>query len=241
MWAAAGAWFTFYAAMMTSRTQNQNAVMNLIAGLEAELELITFWASGADEDLGYLQLQTAAQLAREHEDWFNPSRQIFRFEAPALEALTTSPQLSRLTPLIKPLVRLNYSIRRVFDLHSELRTFAVAHPHLYKSVVRKLSAKTPVKGCTQDEQVYMEHIFGMNRKIHQELIGGTDSTDDFCLYKSFRCAKTAIATFKKELRPEPVPWWYLLLHLSAGFLALNGMWQILRWFDVPTAFRHLMR
>lgn len=241
MWAAAGAWFTFYAQVMTSRTQNQNAIMNLIAGLEAELELISFWAGGAEGDLGYLQSQTEGQLTREHEDWFNPSRQIFKFEAPALEALTTSAQLSRLTPLIKPLVRLNYSIRRVFDLHSELRTFALAHPQLYESVVRKLSVKIPVKGCTQDEQVYMNHIFGMNRNIHQRLIGGADSSDDFCLYKSFRSAKTAVATFKEGLRPEPVPRWYWLLHLSAGFLALNGMWQILRWFDVPTVFRHLVR
>ena len=237
MWGAAGAWFTFFAARMSSRGQNRDAIANLIAGIEAELALVSLWASGSEGDLGYLQAKTIPELTGEHEDWFHPSRQIFGFDAPALSALTTSAELHLLTPLITPLVRLNYSIRRVFDLHSELRAFALAHPALYDSVERKLAKKPNV--YTEEEKVYMGHIFGLNRRVHQQLIGGADSTDDSCLYKSFRNAKAVVEKFKAEFRPQSFPCWYWLLHFIAAILALNGLWQILRWFDVPALLRQL--
>jgi len=201
-----------------------------MAGIEAELDLVSEWASGGEHDLGYLQSKTKIELTKEHPDWFNPSRQIFSFDTPSLQSFTRSAQLRLLAEIVLPLVRLNYSIRRLFDLHNELRTFANSNPELYSSVFKKL-ATTPAP-FTDEEQVYMNIIFERNLRIHQQLIGGSDSVDVLCLYKSFRTARRAIAEFKAKLRCEPLPGWYWLLHVIAIFLALNGFWQVARWFNV---------
>lgn len=235
IWAAAGAWFTFFTAARGSRKQNYEGILNLIAGIEAELELVSDWASGGETDVGYLQSKTPVELTREHEDWFYPSRQIFSFDTPSLQSFTTSAQLRHLTGIVRPLVRLNYSIHRIFDLHNELRTFVNSHPDLYDRVLKKLAQKP--NAYTPDELVYMNIIFGMNLRIHQQLIGGADSQDELCLYKAFRIARKAVSDFKTKLRPEPLPKWYWLLHVIAAYLALNGLWQIARWFDIMKRLR----
>jgi hypothetical protein len=60
----------------------------------------------------------------------------------------------------------------------------------------------------------MNIIFGFNLRIHQQLIGGADSTDDLCLYKAFRAARHAVEEFKQHAKPERFhfvvpPFWYL--------------------------------
>jgi hypothetical protein len=201
--------------------------MNLLAGIDAELELVSLWASGADGDKGYLQGHTNEQLAKQHSDWFHPSRQIFTFDSPSLQSFTTSTHLRHLASLVRPLVRLNYAIRRVFDLHDELRRFVNSHPNLYDSVFKKLATVPNV--YTSDEQVYMNIVFEKNRRIHEQLIGGEDSTDELCLYKAYRSAKKSIVEFKAKARPDPLPWWYWLLTVVAGIFAVMGGWELVRW------------
>ena len=46
LWAAAGAWFAYVAAAVSSRQEAYQGVLNLIAGLEAELHLVSEWAAG---------------------------------------------------------------------------------------------------------------------------------------------------------------------------------------------------
>jgi hypothetical protein len=87
-------------------------------------------------------------------------------------------------------------------------------------------------GLTPQEQVYVNHIYMMNESIHQGLIGGADSPDEVCLYKAFRDARRALREFKETLRPEPLPSGFWLLHILAGALALDGLWQVLRWFGI---------
>lgn len=113
MWAASGAWFTYVAAAVASRQQIYEGILNLIEGLEAELALVSEWAAGDEGNQGYLT-KTRAQLAQEHTDWFNPSRAVFKFSTPTLGNLTNSPYARSLTPIVRPFVMLNHSIRRLF-------------------------------------------------------------------------------------------------------------------------------
>jgi hypothetical protein len=144
-----------------------------------------------------------------------------------LQSFTASAQRRHLSEVVRPLVRLNYSIRRVFDLNNELRIFANSHPELYDNVTKKL-AKVP-NVFTAEERVYMNLVFGFNLRIHQQLIGGKDSTDDLCLYKAFRTAQHAVADFKAKVLPEPLPRWYWLLHIVAAVFAAMGAWEVGRW------------
>jgi hypothetical protein len=234
LWSAAGAWFTYVAAAVSSRQQTYEGVLNLIAGLEAELELVSEWASGGDQDQGYLQSKSQQQLIDEHDDWFNPTRLIFTFETPTLSSLTSSPQARSVNSLVRPFVLLNYSIRRLLDFLSHYQTFVASAPALYQSVAKKMST-APRNAYSPEEQVYMNFVFGMNLKIHQLLIGGADSTDELCLYKAFRNARTALEEFTLALRREKLPRAYWILHIVAAGLALDGIWQVLRRFALwPT-------
>jgi hypothetical protein len=246
--AASGAWFTYVAAELASRQKTYEGIRSLIQGLEAELELVSQWASGEEGSQGYLQ-KNRAQLSKEHTDWFNPSRAIFKFSTPTLSNVTDSPYASYLTPIIKPLVMLNHSIRRLFDNIDRYQMFVFGHAEKYQSTLPKFAISPPnVRisvmptsiasphpsqiGLTPDEQVYVNHIYMMNEAIHQGIIGGADSTDENCLYRSFRTARTALQTFKGELRRERLPRKFWVLHVVAGALALMGVWQVLRWFGV---------
>jgi hypothetical protein len=70
LWSASGAWFTFVSAVKSSRQQTYEGVVNLVAGIEAELSLVEGWAAGQEGAVGYLQ-KSDADLAKEHSDWFN--------------------------------------------------------------------------------------------------------------------------------------------------------------------------
>jgi hypothetical protein len=248
MWAASAAWFTYVAAAVASRQQTYEGILNLIEGLEAELALVSQWAAGDDGNQGYL-LKTRAQLVKEHRDWFNPSRSVFKFSTPVLNDVTNSLYAKFLTPIIRPLVMLNHSIRRVFENIDRYHAFVFGDIAKYQSVLPKFAVNpvnlgastTPMTivspdpaqmGLTPEEQVYVNHIFMMNEWIHQITIGGADSPDEFCLYKAFRTARKALQEFKGRLKREPLPKWFLLLHIVAGALVWIGIWQVLRWFGI---------
>jgi len=250
LWAAAGAWFTYVATALDSRRKTYEDVSNLILGVEVELELVSEWARGGEEDQGYLRA-TRGQLIREHPDWFNPSRSIFTFDAPNLNRLTSSLHVKSMATVIRPLFRLSYSIRRLFDYLDKYQTVAMSDITLYQAVLEKFAPKTspldvfaslpPENIVTpppwkieweRKERAYINLIFMMNESIHQFLIGGADSSDELCLYKAYRSAKGALQTFKGLLRREPLPVWYWALHLVAGWLALDGLWQVLRWYEL---------
>jgi hypothetical protein len=227
LWGAAGAWATFVSAEIRSRQQTYEGVNNLIAGIEAELSLVEDWASGKEGDVGYLQSKSFDELAKEHTDWFNPSRQIFSFDTPALSGFTNSPYIRLLSSVIPAFVRLNHSIRALFDFVKIYQTFVHADPALYSEVFTSVSAgKRPP---TDAGTIYSNIVFGMNKTIHQDLIGGIDSQKVDCLYKAFRRARKTLEEFKGGWRREALPKWYWVLHVLAVFLALNGAWQVWRW------------
>jgi hypothetical protein len=210
-------------------------VLNLIAGIGAELDLVERWASGGEGEgeQGYLKSDDNQELVSKHPDWFNPSRHIYTFPSPTLNNFTNSPFMSRLLPIVPPLVRLSYSIHRLFDyVTTTYNPFVASDPTSYQEVVRKLSTGVPVKGLTSNEQVYVNFVFGMNRTIHQGLIGGADSTDEFCLYKAFRNARNAVASFRAALHPEPLPRWYCILHAVATYLIAVSVVEVSRWLNL---------
>lgn len=249
----AGAWATYALDSWASRRQDHAALMNLIAGIEAELALASEWACGDEGNQGNLLSKTRGQLLKEQPDWFYPNRRIFTFETPALSTLTSSPYAKSVGALLPSFVSLNHSIRRLLDYTAGLNTLAMADLDLYMGSIKKLSphsdpaelvsSTTPEKilvtlpdkdaGWTERELDYLNYVFGMNEKIHQQLIGGADSTSDLCLYKSFRAARKELQEFTaSHQKPQGQPQWYWILHLVASFFFLNGIWQILRWFEI---------
>lgn len=130
---------------------------------------------------------------------------------------------------MQPLVRLNYSFRRLLDLHADYRAFATSNPTLYASVFKKLKTKP---GFSAEEQDYLNVVFDMNLRMHRDLIGGAKSTDQLCLYRAYRSAKEALDQFERKLGPEPLPRWFWILHILATWFAINGAWQVLRWFSL---------
>jgi hypothetical protein len=218
VWAAAGAWFTYVAAALDSRRKTYDGICNVIEGLEAELSLVSDWASGEEGSAGYVEA-TRAQLVQAHPDWFNPSRTVFTFSTPNLTSLTSSPYTKPMRGIMRPFVLLNHSIHRLFDYIGQYQAFVMGDVTLYQVVLEKfapqtsplhLAASVPPQKIVipppckiqwdPKERVYINHIFMMNEAIHQRLIGGADSKDELCLYKSFRSARGALETFKKSLR-----------------------------------------
>jgi hypothetical protein len=226
---AAGAWFTFVATAYTSRRDTYEGIRNLLVGLKVELDFITKWASGDEGDPGYVLPTDLAELVKAKPEWFNPSRYIFTFETPTLQHFTLSPYVRHLTSVVKPLVMLNYSFRRLLDLHADYRSFATSNPALYASVFKKFKNK---KEYSIEEQDYLNVLFDMNLRMHRDLIGGEKSSDQLCLYRAYRSAKEALEQLETKLRPGPLPRWFLILHIFAACLAINGVWQVLRWFSL---------
>jgi hypothetical protein len=256
LWTAAGAWFTYVASAIDSRRKTYDGVSNLIEGLEEELKLVSEWAAGGEGERGYLR-STRAKLARERTDWFNPSRMIFTFGTPNLNSLTSSPYAKSMGTVVRPFVLLSHSIRRLFDYIERYQAFVMGDVALFQAVLEKYAPKSspldqarstlpdtivvPLPSSIQwrpEERVYINNIFMMNEAMHQGLIGGDDSKDPLCLYKAFRSARGALETFKSSLRRERLPRWFWALHFVASWLALNGLWQVLRWYGLwPRAWR----
>lgn len=230
LWTAAGAWFTFKATALKTRQDTYEGIRNLLVGLTVELDFIKQWASGGEGDLGYVLSSDPKELAESRPDWFNPSRYIFDFETPTLQNFTLSPYVGHLAAIVRPLVKLNYSFRRLYGVHADYRAFATNNPSLYAITFRKLKQKAPAS--SQEELDYANAVFDYNLRMHRDLIGGAKSTDELCLYKAYRSAKDAVEDFALTLKPEPLPQWFRVLDIVAAFLALGGALQVLRWFSI---------
>jgi hypothetical protein len=239
--AASGAWFTYVAAEAASRQRTYEGILSLIEGLEAELALVSNWAAGGEGNQGYVS-KTWPQLIKENPDWFYPRRAVFKFSTPTLSNLSNSPYVKFVKPIIQPFIMLNHSIRRIFDYLDRLHSFIFGDVEKYRSVLPKLTLNPPNPastlpypseiGLTLEELSYVNQIFMMNAEIHQGLIGGADSSDGLCLYRAFRAAQQALQKFKSELKREPLPQEFWILHIVAGSLAWIGFWEVMRWFEI---------
>jgi hypothetical protein len=226
LWGAAAAWATFFAAVWRSRDERYAALCATLSGLKAELDVVSDWAGGAEGSRGYEQLQATEDQVR---DWSNPTRQIFSFECPIIHNLTNSPYISELGPIAADVVRLSRSITRIFNYYGEYRTFVNIRPVFYDAVFAKLTSRVDKSDLTLDERWYITQIFEFNRQIHQGLIGGVDSPDSLCLYKTFRTARESVAKLLGHLRKPPFPRWYWLLHAVAAAALVKGLVLSLVW------------
>jgi hypothetical protein len=254
---AAGAWFAYAGTVWASRKQNHDALTNLIAGVEAELELVSELAHGGKGDQGFLLSKNKVQLVKEHPDWFNPSRMISKVEAPTLSSLTSSPFAKSVGKRLPTFVLLNHAIRLLMEQVDRLNNFALGDLALYQSVMVKYGAKgdpadiafSPVPAevvvplphtiqWTDLERTYINLIFVMNAGIHQHVIGGAEGPS-IGLYQEFRSAKRELEEFElAHLKPESQPWWHCILHVLAAIFLLNALWQVLRWYEVwPSTWR----
>jgi hypothetical protein len=138
---AAGAWFAYAGTARGSRKQNHEALTNLIAGVEAELALVSEFARGGEGDQGFLLSKTKKQLVDEHPDWFNPSRMTSKFETPMLSSMTSSPFAKSVGKRLPTFVLLNHAIRRLLEQVDRLNDFALGDLVLYHKVMVKYGAK----------------------------------------------------------------------------------------------------
>jgi hypothetical protein len=224
LWGAAGAWLTYFGTVWSNREERSAALSTLLSGLKTELVVVSDWASG--EGKGYEQ-RPASELERERPDWFNPGRLIFSFECPTLRNLTNSPYIRELGPIVDDVVRLSRSITRLFNCYEEYREYVNSRPLLYDSVVKKLAQQKA--DFTEAEREYLKDIFRRNAQIHQSLIGGIDSQDSLCLYKTFRAAKESVNNFLRTYAKPLFPWWYWILHVIAAAAFLKGLLLIIAW------------
>ena len=232
LFTASGAWFTFLGAAFKSAEDTNNAVLNLIQGIATEIALAKQWALG---DVGYPQSKTKDDLRKQYYDeWSNPSRQIFTFGTPTLSTVTSSPYMFYLPAnVVNDLVRLNHSIRKLFDYLKFYVAYVFGNPELYGEALLNPESKT------QAVRYYREMVFTMNVGIHQGIIGGNDSPDEH-LFQSVRIAKKSLEEFKSVWRPPRLPfwrfwilkwpWWYWCLTVVAVIFTGLGIWEIARWF-----------
>src|SRR5207237_9547170 len=89
---------------------------------------------------GYLRPKSIVDPGQEQSNGFNPSRQTFTFDPPALIGFTNSPYIGLLSPVIPKVVRLNHAIRALFDFVKIYQTFVHADPALYSEALTSFSA-----------------------------------------------------------------------------------------------------
>lgn len=229
LFSASGAWFTFLVFALKAANDTKEGVLNLIQGIEAEIALAEQWALG---EVGYPQSKTKEELRLEYPEWSNPSKQVYTFGTPTLSRVTSSPYMLHLPPsVVNDLVRLNHSIRQLFDYLKFYAAYVFGNPELYGEALFEPNSKT------MRLRYYREMVFNMNVAIHQGIIGGYDSPDQH-LFKALRIAKKSLLEFKTVWRPPKLPWWYRLklpwlywvLTVVAVIFAGLGIWEVARWF-----------
>jgi hypothetical protein len=182
LWAAAGAWGTYYWSASRSRDERTIVARTVLSGLKAELNGMRDWV-GEGYDVRPLTDGERLQLS-------NPSRLIFPFNCPSIHGLATSSYITELQPIAENVNRLSCSITRFFSYYEEYRRYANSRPSLYDSVLRKLSGPPP-HAFTEEEVVYLGIMLNFNSQIHQTLIGGSNSMDppSMSLQVISRCRK----------------------------------------------------
>ncbi len=207
LWALAFGWLTY---VMAVRQQNEDellAVRSIVEGLRVELDDMRPWTGAGGS--GY-----AKNLKPEDAppDWSDPTRMIWKFSFAAIASLSNSPYLFRLRDIIGPFARLNFSISRLFQFYDEYRTFVNSNPGLLV---------TPPGW-------YKAQVFSFNYKIHVGAIGGADSDDQMCLYKTYEPAVAALTSFTASLVVRRYLWWFWIGHFFAGACVGAGIVLLIR-------------
>ncbi len=204
LWALGFAWVTYVMSVWQQKKDEFQTLKSVVDGLGVELEFMKGLTGAVGQ--GYskaMTLQTAPP------DWSQPGRLIWKFDTEAISKLTLSPYLYRLGDIVAPFARLSFSVSRLFQLYDEYRSFVNSNPGLV--------AAPP--------DWYKEVVLNFNFQMYVKLIGGADSDDPNCLYKTYDAATSALDKFKSKLRQSELPKWFCVGHLvtiacfaSGGFL-----------------------
>lgn len=205
LWALAIAWVTYVASIWHQNQDEYNALKSIVEGLRVELDGMKPWTEGPGGQ-GYLRNTTPPP------DWSNPRRFIWKFDIGAILNLTRSSYLYRLKNIIGPFALLNFSVSRLFQLYDEYRSFANSNPGV-------LAAPPPW---------YTDVIQDFNTEMHVKLIGGEDSDDPNCLYKTYKEANSALLDFDTGLKKETILEWYLCGHLFSAACFVSGIFLLFR-------------
>lgn len=208
LWAIAFAWLTY---VMTVRIQKEDRYVSLksiVQGLRTELELMEPWT-------GYGGPGYSKNLQRQDcpEDWWNPSRIIWKFPWDTIRGLPASPYVHFLKDIINPFVRLNFAISKLFQLYDEYRTYVMSRPQLYDAVQKEIAGVD--NSGSIEQKTYRQGVFAFNYKIHKDVIGGNDSRQEACFYKAYSGARAALDQFENGLKVQPLPGWFLIGHMIA--------------------------
>jgi hypothetical protein len=206
LWALAFAWLTYWKAVVQQKQEEFRALSSIVAGLQVELELMKDWTGAGGE--GY------PKEIKPPPEWSQPGRLIWKFDIQAVSQLTRSSFLYRLGDIVEPFARLNFSVSRLFQLHDEYRAFANSNPGVFAS----------------PPDWYTAVILGFNVRMHVNLIGGADSSDPMCLYKTYDAAVSALRRFKGNLLVEKCHWWFWIGHLLALTCFAAGILLLIRLF-----------
>lgn len=215
LWALSLTWLTY---VMAIRRQNKDeflALKSVVEGLRVELDLMRPWTGFGGE--GYSKKITAQTTPS---DWSLPSRLIWKFDIQAVSTLTSSPYLYRLRDIVVPFAKLNFSVSRLFQLYDEYRSFVNSNPD--EAMAPQDIATAPFKNA----------VFRFNFLMHVNLIGGADSDDPLCLFKTYAAATGALEKFGVDLKEEPTPPWFWAGHTASVLFFLSGLLLFFRLFQV---------
>jgi hypothetical protein len=204
LWAIAVAWITY---VMITRSENKRlfeSLQSTVSGLCSELDLMKPWTGAGGE--GYSKTIGVANCPS---DWWQPSRIIYKFGYDTIRGLSSSPYVYYLGDLVNPFVRLSFSVSKLFQFYDEYRAYALSRLDFYEDGSSMSEVSQP------DRQRYLKVIFNYNYRIHMDFIGGKDTADEDCLYKTYKVAVAALGDFSARLKPRALPWWFMLGHLIA--------------------------
>jgi hypothetical protein len=206
LWALAFAWLTYVMAVLQQNQEEFLALKSIVVGLRVELDRMKDWtgAGGAGYSKGMPP----------QPDWSKSGRLIYKFAIEAISKLTLSPLLYRLGEIVEPFARLSFSVSRLFQVYDEYRNFVNSDPAVF------LGSRVPVS--------HEEAVLKFNSTMHIELIGGADSDDAMCLYKTYGAALSAINFFESTLSVRKSPWWFVIGHFLAGTCVGAGIVLIIK-------------
>lgn len=211
LWALGFAWVTYVMSVRQQSTEEFQAIKSIVNGLRIELEFMKGWTGFGGEGYSKTIAKDKAQP-----DWSQPGRLIWKFDTAAISSLTRSPFLYRLSSIVEPFARLNFSVSRLFQLYDEYRNFVNSDPTVFL--------------YSEESREHKQQVLNFNYIMHVNLIGGADSDDESCLFKAYGAAKSALDNFDAVLENETLPKWFWVGHFVSAACFVSGGFLLYRMF-----------
>lgn len=220
LWALSFAWLTYVMSVRQRYGDEFVTIKSIVQGLGVELELMKDWTTGPG-GTGYSKKMMHSDAPPA---WSQPGRLIWEFDCEAVSTLSSSSYVYRLGDLVPAFARLNFSISRLFQLYDEYRTFVNNKPTLHGVLLDEQVGATGKKA----NEAFQNVIRNFNFDMHVNLIGGEDSGDPMCLYKTYGSAAAALRSFDANLKEKAPPWWFWVGHMICAGCFGSGIFLLFR-------------